>query len=382
MKVVLFVRSLAVGGTERQVVHLANGLARRRHDVTLVMLYGGGAAEKDIDNQYVKVIDVQKRGRWDVLGPLWRLRQAIAAERPDVLYAFLPMQNVLAALLRPFLPRTKLVFGARGSAFRIAAYDHLSAMSYRADAWLSHRADAIIANSYSFLQAARRYAPGKVVIVPNGIDVDRMCIDRDGKRRMRAVWNIGARAFVVGMVARLDPMKDHANFLAAAAQFAAAHADAHFVCVGGGDSGGYRGELETMARALGLAERVSFIGEQSDLAPIYNAFDIGTLSSAYGEGFSNVIGEAMACGLPMAVTDVGDAARIVGPHGIVVPPGDPQRLSEAWGQLRQRQANEPNLAVAVRAHIVDRYSIESMVDKTERILTQVCEGRPFAADAA
>jgi glycosyltransferase involved in cell wall biosynthesis len=137
-----------------------------------------------------------------------------------------------------------------------------------------------------------------------------------------------------------------------------------------------RAELEQLANALGLASRVLWAGESVDTKAACNAFDIATLSSAFGEGFPNVIGEAMACGVPVAATDVGDVRRIVGTLGEVVPPGRPDLLCAAWRRLRQRLALEPGLREAARSAIVSNYSVDAMVQRSEDILARLVAGQP------
>jgi glycosyltransferase involved in cell wall biosynthesis len=375
MKVLLFTRSLNPGGTERQLALLALGLARRGHDVAVVLLYGGGGLEALLRGSAVRLLTVGKAGRWDVAGPLWRLWRLFAAEKADVLYAFLPVQTVLAALLLPPGRRTRLVFGLRAGGMQLRDYDRLSALSYRLEAWLSRRADLIVANARAIRAdaAARGIDPARVAVAPNGIDTDAFRPDPAGGSALRREWGIDARAFVVGIVARLDPMKDHENFLRAAALFAREHAEARFVVVGDGD-GAYRDRLKARATALGVANRVTWAGEHQDLAAVYSAFDLATLSSAFGEGFPNVLGEAMACGTPVVATDIGDARDIVGDQGVVAPPRDPAALARGWADMRARRGSG-----AARARIVERFSVATMVQRSELMLLAVIEGR--AADA-
>lgn len=376
MNILIFVRSLAVGGTERQVPLLARGLVARGHQVTVAQFYSGGAMEETLSDCNVRLAPLGKTGRWDIFGPLWRLRQLLLAEQPDVLYSFLPMQNVIAPLLRRRSLKTRLVFGVRASGMQLDHYDRLSALSYFAEAWLSRYADLIVANADCFRAdgAARGFPANRIAVVPNGIDTGLMHADPEARQRQRQVWNVGEQTFVIGIVGRLDPMKDHPNFLAAAANFAKQNSDVRFICVGGGETGQYRDRLVRLAHELGIGECVSFTGEQKDVVSVYNAFDIATLSSAFGEGFPNVIGEAMACGVPVAATDVGDACKIIGDYGVIVPPRQPDLLSAAWVQLRQRLISEPELRQSARAHIVKNFSVDAMIERTECVLTQVCEG--------
>jgi len=382
MKILFFIRSLDVGGSQRQLTLLARGLAQRGHDVAVAVLYSGTAAEKALEQAGVRVVSFDKGGRWD-LSPLWRLWRLFRTERADVVYPFLTTQTTLAALM---VPRaiSRLVFGVRSAAMELNNYDFLSTLMFRLEALLSRRADLVIVNAEAARTdaVARGLPPDRIAVVANGIDTDAMRPDRDAGRAQRAAWGLDDRAFVIGMVARLDPMKDHRNFIAAAAAFAQARPDARFVCIGDGPPA-YRQELAAQAQSQGVAERLVWTREATDLPTAYNAFDVATLSSAFGEAFPNVIGEAMACGVPMVATAVGDSAAIIGDCGEVVPPRQPQALSAAWMRMRERlERDGDRLKADVRTRIVARYDVNTMVDRSERLLAALCAGRPVAAIAA
>ena len=377
MKVMFLVRDLGVGGSQRQLALLAAGLARRGHDVAVVVLYTGGLLEALLAGSGARLHSIGKSSRWHAIAPLTRLRRLFLSERPHLIYAFLPAQTTIAALLLLLPPRleTKLVCGLRAAAMELDHYDALNALTYRSEAWLSRHADLVIANARAVRADAirRGLPPERIAIVPNGIDTETMRPDAAAGRALRRAWGLSEDAFVIGCVARLDPMKDHANFLRAAAGFVRENPDARFVCVGDGP---LREELERLANSLALADRVVWAGEIADARAAYNAFDVATLSSAFGEGFPNVVGEAMACGIPVAATDVGDVRLIAGRLGEVVPPGKPDLLCSAWRRLRQRLAQEPALREAARSAIVANYGLEPMVHRTEDILTQLVAGRP------
>jgi glycosyltransferase involved in cell wall biosynthesis len=376
MKVLFLVRDLGVGGSQRQLGVLAAGLARRGHDAAVAVLYAGGALEASLAGSGARLISIEKASRWDVVAPLARLRRLFVSERPDLVYAFLPTQTTLAALLLPARSGTKLVFGLRAGGMQLDRYDALNGLSYRTEAWLSRRADLIIANARAVrADAAGRGLPAaRIAVVPNGIDTDKMRPDATAGRALRRAWGLSDDAFVIGCVARLDPMKDHSNLLHAAARYAKDHPEARFVCAGDGPAG-YRGELAALANSLGLADRLVWAGELGDVRAAYSAFDIATLPSAFGEGFPNVVGEAMACGAPVAATDVGDTAAIVGAYGEVVPPGRPDLMCAGWARLRQRLAENPDLRKQARDTIVANYGLDAMVRRTEAVLSQLVAGR-------
>lgn len=375
MKILLFARDLMVGGSQRQLALLAAGLARRGHAVSVAVLYAGGALEPMLADIGVRLFSTGKSGRWHLVAPLARLRQFFIAERPDVLYAFLPMQTTLAATMLPRRRRTKLVFGLRACGMQLDRYGALEGLTYRTEVALSRRADLLIANARSIRAdaAARGIAAERIIIVPNGIDIETMRPDKAAGEAVRRVWNIAEDAFVIGCVARLDPMKDHSTFIAAAAQFARSNRDTFFVCVGDGPTS-YRNELKAKARAYDLEGQIRWTGELADMRAAYSAFDIATLPSAFGEGFPNVIGEAMACGVPVVATDVGDSRLVVGDVGEIVPPSDPVRLRDGWTRLRQRLAREKDLPQAARAFIAANYTVDNMVSRTEKALLGLTTG--------
>jgi glycosyltransferase involved in cell wall biosynthesis len=210
----------------------------------------------------------------------------------------------------------------------------------------------------------------RIVVVPNGIDAGKFTPDRQARSELRKQWKIDESCFVIGLVARLDPMKDHANFLNAASKFMKVDPGARYICVGNGRKS-YRASLERHAQSLGLGDRVIWAGAIGDARSVYNAFDIATLSSAFGEAFPNVIGEAMASGVPVVATDIGDVASIVGNLGEVVPPGKPDLLCAGWTKMRQRLINEPNLRDAVRQNIIAKYSVDAMTTRTEAQLVSI-----------
>jgi glycosyltransferase involved in cell wall biosynthesis len=290
----------------------------------------------------------------------------VRRERPDVLYPFLPDPNLLTALLRPFFPTVRLVWGVGASYMDLSQYDWAARMSDRVAGLLSGRADLIIANSRAgeTYHRARGYPAARLRVVPNGIDCEYFRSNKEGREAVRAEWSVPAEAPLIGLVARLDPMKDHGTFLEAAALLAARRPDVRFVCVGGG-AAAYARALRDRASALGLDNRLRWAGPRVDMPAVYSALDLATLTSI-GEGLPNVVAEAMSCGIPCVVTDAGDSAWVVGELGQVVTPADPAALAEAWERVLTHPAG-PRSA-AQRERVVREFSVERLVTETERLL--------------
>jgi glycosyltransferase involved in cell wall biosynthesis len=340
VKVLFLVRSLELGGAERQLVVLALGLRLEGHAVEVAVFYGGGALEAELREAGVPVHDLGKRGRWDNLRFGWRMARLVRRVRPDVLHGYLGGANIAAVAMRWMYPRVRVVWRIAASYVDLARFDRAARWTYGMEARLARLADLVIVNS----QAGRRYClqrgfpAAKLAVVPNGIDTEHFRREAAAGARLRAEWGAVDGGSLVGIVARLDPMKDHPTFLRAASEVARRRPEVRFVCVGDGPAD-YAARLRRLAGELGLEPVLTWAGARRDVVDVYSALDV-LCSSSYGEGFPNVIGEAMSCGLPCVATDVGDCAWIIGDAGVVVAPKNVPALSEGLLQVLQLDDGE------------------------------------------
>ena len=368
-KILFLARSLDRGGAERQLVALAAGLRERGADVLVAVFYAGGPLELELRSADVQVRSLGKRGRWDIIGFFLRLLRLIRAERPRVLHSYLDVPNVVAALAAPLVPQTRIIWGIRSSHMDLEQYDRLArfgAAAERALAWLP---DTIILNSRAgrLLRASRNYPVARMHVVPNGIDISRYRRDRIIGMKLRERWAGASELFLIGNIGRFDPMKDHPTFLRAAALVRKERNDVRFVCVGDG-ADTYRQELQQLASELGLDGRIVWAGVHMAMEEVYNALDV-VCSSSSGEGFSNVVGEAMACGVPCVVTDVGDSAWIVDDPLSVVRSGDPTSLAAALlRQCNMSPEERTEQSFRARRRIETEFSLERLLDNTEAVL--------------
>ncbi|MGE4265240.1 MAG: glycosyltransferase [Desulfovibrio sp.] len=368
MRILLSIPSLAAGGAERQFAALASGLAARGHEVLAVALGQGGPLAADLGA--ARRIELGKTSRLDNPRVALALARLLRREAPQVHYAFLPTCCVLGALLKPFCPATRLVFGSRAT--KIEGLGQAGRLLLALEARLAHRADLVIANSTAgqTFCLGRGFPAERVRVVNNGIDTMRFCPDRTLGAALRTQWGVTEGQRLVGLVARLDPLKDHAAFLAAAARLGAQRPETRFVCVGGGLES-HAQSLRERATALGLDGRLVWTGERADMPAVYNALDVACLSSA-SEGLPNVLCEAMSCGVPCVTTDVGDAARVVEGIGLAVPPRDPAALAGGLAAMLERLEREgPRLGVLCRERIEKEFSLARMVEATEALLRAI-----------
>jgi glycosyltransferase involved in cell wall biosynthesis len=370
VRIIFLIRSLNFGGAERQLVALSTGLYERDYSVKVAVFSPDGPLEGGLRKSGVPLIVLDKKGRWDIFVFLWRLVRLIRHEKPDILHGYLPVPNLLTILLKPVFPRVRMVWGVRASNMELDRYDWLARFIYRIECILSRFADLIICNSNAGKEYAAKngFPVEKMVVIPNGIDTARFRPDTAARERLRAEWGLNNDQKLIGLVGRLDPMKDHPTFIRAAALLSEQRQDVRFVCVGDGPQS-YRSELHSLARDVGLDGKLIWTGARGDMPSVYNALDIAVSSSSFGEGFPNVIGEAMSCGIPCVVTNVGDATDIVGDLGKVVPTENPTALAKALNDaLSTTQETKDLESQKIRNRIVSHFGKEVLLSRTIRAL--------------
>ena len=368
IKVAFLIRSLETGGTERQLATLLPRLAKDRFDVTVFTFYDGGPFAQTLAANNIRVVSLNKRGRWDLL-MIRRLVAELKRHRPAILHSYLVEPNVVASFIKPFLPDTKVVWGLRASEMDLSKSDWFTRKNFKLQISRSSRADLAIFNSNAGRDYHERlgFRARQTVVIYPGIEADEFKPDPELRLRSRKDWWPNNDIVIVGLVGRLDPVKDHQTFLKAAAVLAVERPDCRFVCVGAG-SGEYAAGLRRLGEDLGVADRLIWAGNRADMASVYNAFDIVCCSSL-SEGFPNAVGEAMACDVPCVVTDVGDSAMLVGDTGVVIAPRDPQAL--AGGMKKCLNLMRTGSLPGPRRRIVENFAVGRLVARTEDALTSV-----------
>ena len=206
-------------------------------------------------------------------------------------------------------------------------------------------------------------------MISNGFDCDVFRPDDDAHYRICNQLGLDSSAIVIGLVARFHPSKDHIGFLRAASLVSTMHPESSFLLVGKGLAQSDP-TLNNLISQLNLTGRVFLLGERTDIPQLTAGLDIACSSSAY-EGFSNSIGEAMACGVPCVVTDVGDSAYLVQDTGVIVPSRNPKALAHAIGQLIDAgSAKRKELGMAARRRIESEFSLPKVARRYEDLYKQ------------
>lgn len=377
IKILLAIRSLNFGGAERQWVLLAQELAKHSEvDLRLCTLYSGGRLEYEITK--IPHICLHKKGRKDI-GFLLRYRKVLKDFRPDCIYAFMPEMNIFSLICGAFLG-AKVVFGFRSSAIDLNNLTLASKLYFYTQKFLSRFADAILCNSYDALSFYQKkgYYMKKALVVYNGVDTRRF--HPRESIRFKKELGIQEDAFVFGIVARMDKVKDYPLFARIAKEMieyskAQQGVEVTFIALGKCEER----ILKDCLKILGDAQRnVLFLGAKNDVEAYYPLFDC-ILSTSYTESFSNSIAEGMACGCVPIVSDVGES-KVIADFGqdsytFLFPSKDDKSALECLKSLYALRHSDKleSLKAQSRAQIVEKFSVDSMVGTTLKILTSLAQ---------
>ncbi|WP_295387954.1 glycosyltransferase [uncultured Thiodictyon sp.] len=365
MRIAHVITGLEMGGAEQMLYKLLATLDRAAFEPLVISLIEPGPMRAPIAALGVRIETLGMRRGLPSPGALLRLVGLLRAFRPDLIQTWMYHADLLGALARPLVgTRPGLIWNIRQSDLDPRHTRLGPRLVARLNGLVSYLApDRIICCSQraAAVHRALGYRARLFEVIPNGFDLERFHPDDAARAQLRAELGVPAAAPLLGLAGRFDPQKDLPTFLQAAALVRAARPESRFLLSGPGMERANPQLAGWMADA-GLAGAIDLLGPRTDMPRVFAALDLLVLSSAYGEGFPNVVGEAMACGVPCAVTDVGDSGLIVGETGAIVAPRDPTALAAAI--LRLLAEDPPGRArrgVAARERIAAHYSLARIV---------------------
>jgi glycosyltransferase involved in cell wall biosynthesis len=354
-----------LGGAERQVISLAEGLAQRQWCVSVLALSGtGGDAARELMAAGVGFLSLRMRkGIADPCGWI-ALERWIRRERPDILHAHLPHGAWMARGARLCTPVRVVIDTVHTS----ATGNRARRMGYRMTGWLSDRVTAVSQAAAAACVDSRTVRTKRVLILPNGIDVETWKPDPAVSAQMRGELRL-TDEFLWFAAGRLESVKDYPAMLRA---FAGLPKSAHLVVAGGGAQ---ETALRRLVENLGIAPRVRFLGFAWDVRRWMQAADGFVLSSLW-EGLPISLLEAGACGLPCVATAVAGTREVVadGRTGCLAQPQDVDSLGRAMARLMQMRP-ESRLAMGMNArqNIVEQFSLSSVLDRWEALYSELLE---------
>jgi glycosyltransferase involved in cell wall biosynthesis len=370
MRILLLSTSMGMGGADKLLLFAAQDMRSRGHEALIVSLTPLGPMGLEARSLGIPIESLEmRRGFPDPRG-LVRLVKLVQAWRPDVLHSHMIHANLMARVLRLFVPLPALVSTIHniyeGGPLRMAAYRLTNGL-----------VDAMTIVSQT---AADRFVTEGIVpkdllrVIPNGLDIEPyQNVPAGARQSLRRSLGL-EREFVWLAVGRFQPGKDYPNMVRAFARVRQQHPGATLLLVGRGP---LQGETEALARARGLGVDVRFLGVRQDVAELMSAADGYVMSSAW-EGMPVVLLEAAAAGLPIVSTDVAGNSEVIGDGegGFLVPPRDPESLAIAMLRLMdlpesQRRAMGERGRERVRSH----FGLGQMVGRWEALYREVMARR-------
>ncbi|MEO7651364.1 MAG: glycosyltransferase [Bryobacteraceae bacterium] len=389
MKIAHVITCLSAHGAETMLVKLLQRMDCRKFQPEVFSLTGDGPLRSAIEALGIPVRNCGMGAGLSAASGMVNLVAGLRRFQPDLIQGWMYHGNLAAQLGGAFLSsRVPVLWNIRGCHHRLKEEKWSTAATIWLGARLSSLPVRIVNNSWASVRLHEQhlgFSPGHWEVVPNGFDLDRFVPSGQARRDVRRELGIAQNKLLVGLFARYDKVKDHMSFLKSAARLRKQHESAEFVLAGECVNVQNR-DLMQLIGALRLNDGVHMVGERTDMPRLLAAMDL-VVSSSSSEGFPNVIGEAMSCGVPCVVTDVGDSAWLLGEAGLVVPPRDTEALALACAELLQRGAAAMwRLGLAGRERIARLFSIAAVAARYEqiydRILTEAAGGKEYRRCAA
>lgn len=330
MKILHIITSLTVGGAERFLHKLLAGGLASVHDNQIICLGSSAVFGVEIEKLGVPVTYLNMQNGRPSLAAFRQLNKCIKNFSPDIIQGWMHHGNLMASIGAIFATnKPKIIWNVRQTVYDLKSERLNTRWVIRLNSFISNQPKTIIYNSK--LSRAQHEDLGFKktfgVFLPNGFDVDHWTDNSDNAAATRKILKINKDVKIISFAARYHVNKDIPTFLTSLQKILSLNNDVHCVILGR-DTGPENHMLKPYYDQLPL-ERIHFLGQRNDMEKLLPAFTIHCLSSKKGEAFPNILGEAMACGVPCVSTNVGDSSYVLGDSGIVVPPEDPEKLALA-----------------------------------------------------
>jgi glycosyltransferase involved in cell wall biosynthesis len=373
IKVLQLITGLDVGGAERMLQQLVARIDRDRFDVEVGSLLPAGSLASEIERTGTPVWSLDMKRGLPYPWKLSTLASKLRRTSPDLVHTWMYHADLMGSLSARRAGNIPVVWGVHNSSLESGVTKRSTVMTARLCARISNRYPAGIQYCSELsrrVHAEIGYRNDRTLVIPNGFDVGVFKPDPEARAGVRTELGLPGDSLIIGLVARFDPSKDHRTFVRAAGKLAERDDDVHFMLCGK-DVDASNGKLMGWVESTGVKDRFHLLGLRGDIPRLSAALDIAT-SCSRNEAFPLVVGEAMSCGVPCVVTDVGDSALLVGDTGVVVPPGDAGALCGAWRRLIDLGgAGRREMGAGARRRVADHYHVDQIVRQFENFYLAV-----------
>ncbi|MDX1303657.1 glycosyltransferase family 4 protein [Photobacterium sp.] len=364
MKVIHIITGLSDGGAEGALFRLVTSSCNEFEHI-VISLMGNGKYGEHLTASGIKVITLNMPRGKVKLNALRRIYIVLKKEKPDVVQTWMYHADFFGGIMARLSGCENIFWGIRHSNLSPEVNSRSTFIFAKLCSWLSPWIPKkIISCAEESVHVHRSFGyKGVFSVVPNGYDTNRFRPDLIAGKNIREELNLAENTELVGFVARWDPQKDHENLLIAIQEVRGNHPDICCALIGT-DCDVYNLELVSIIKKLGLCDNVILLGRRNDIPAVMNSLDLHVLASC-GEAFPNVVAEAMASGTPCVVTDVGDAALIVGDLGWVVPAKNSAKLASAIDlALNEMQHDSTWLkrSQGCSDRIIEKFSLDRMIE--------------------
>ena len=377
LKVAHVITGLGDGGAEAVLYRLCIH-DKGNHHIVISLIdegkYGSMLREVGVEVHCLNM----RRGRPSI-GALWKLSRLLRSRKPDVVQTWMYHADLLGGVAARMSGSSPVVWGIHHTTLVPGQSARNTIFVARLCALLSRLIPARIiccADESARVHSALGYDSSRMIVVPNGYDLGIFRPEEKARAALRSEWSVDDDTPLIGTVGRFDPQKDHRNLLRACELLRARGLRFRLVLVGRDviDANEVLKEWLVIHRLWGS---VCLLGQRTDIPAVMSALDLHVLPSL-SEAFPNVVAEAMACGTPCVVTDVGDASAIVGDTGWTVPPGDPQALANVIADVLRLRNDVEKWAARrcdARSRAVANFGIEAMIARYKAVWDEVVTSR-------
>lgn len=368
LRLVQIITGLSTGGAETMLLKVLEHIDRSLFSPHVISLTKGGEIGSRIESLGIPVETLGMRpGHFGPTQFLW-LTKRLTELRPDIVHTWMYHADLVGGLAARLAGIRATGWGIRHSNLAPEHNKRSTLRVVKACAVLSHwvpRAILCCSEAAKVIHIRFGYDGTKITVVPNGFDLDRFMPNPEARNSIRCELGLAAETPLVGLIARFDPQKNHIGFIRAAALVYKQRPDTHFLLAGSGVHNSNE-PLMGAIKAAGVMKATHLLSRRDDIWQVMAALDV-SVSSSHGEAFPNVLGEAMACGVPCVVTDVGDSAEIVGDTGRVVRPNDMEGLASSILEvLSLSQVDRTRLGGRARERIMLNFDINKIARRYEQ----------------